>query len=89
MRGHASRAASSSVADSGGMSTVAMAVCCSHYLASFLPLIGLPFLSAAFAGLEKYQVEFFIAGVLFNTIGIVLMIRQFKNNNITASALLG
>ncbi len=77
------------MAASGVMSTVAMAVCCSHYLASFLPLIGLPFLSAAFAGLEKYQVEFFIAGVLFNTIGIVLMIRQFKNNNITASALLG
>ncbi len=87
LRGRATRTASSSVAASGGMSTVAMAVCCSHYLATFLPLIGLPFLSAAFAGLEKFQVEFLIAGVLFNTTGIVLMIRQIKNNNIPASAL--
>jgi hypothetical protein len=80
--------ANTSVAASGGMSTAAMAVCCSHYLAVFLPLIGLPFLSAAAAGLERYQVEFFAAGVLFNAVGIVLMARQLKKNDIPFTAAL-
>lgn len=89
LAGHATRSANSSVAASGGMSAASMAVCCSHYLASFLPLIGLPFLSAAVAGLERYQVQFLMAGVLFNVIGIVVMARQLKIHQVHACVLPG
>ena len=53
------KGAASGMAASGGMSGVAMALCCSHYLAGLLPLIGLPFLSTAVAGLANYQTQFF------------------------------
>lgn len=69
------KGATSSVAASGGMSTVAMALCCSHYVATFLPTIGLPFLSAAAAGLAEYQVAFFALGVLSNLAGIAVVLR--------------
>ncbi len=58
------RGATTSVAASGGMTTLSMALCCSHYVATFLPVIGLSSLSAVAAGLAEYQVQFFIVGVL-------------------------
>jgi cation transport ATPase len=64
-----------SLAASGGMSGTAMAACCAHYLVPILPLIGLPFLSAAAAGLAQYQTYFFLAGVLSNLLGIGFMLR--------------
>lgn len=60
---------------SGGMSTSAMAACCAHYLVPILPILGLPFLSAAAAGLARYQTYFFVAGVLSSVFGIVFMLR--------------
>ncbi len=79
LRAHAAgarlRGAGSSMAASGGMSTISMALCCSHYVAAFLPAIGLPFLSAAAAGLAQYQVQFFALGVLSNLLGIGYMLR--------------
>ena len=81
------KGAGTGVAASGGMSATAMAICCSHYLATFLPVIGLPFLSAAAAGLEQYQVQFFMAGVLSNLIGIAIMLRKFRHYNIPAIAI--
>lgn len=54
---------------------MAMALCCSHYLATFLPVVGLPFLSAAVAGVGQYQVEFFLLGLVSNTLGIGYMLR--------------
>lgn len=83
------RSARSSVAASGGVSTAAMAVCCSHYLGILLPLIGLPFLAAFASGLAAYQVEFFLTGVVFNLIGIGIMVRQLKMHLIPVSAVLG
>ena len=88
LSGNQLRGANTSVAASGGMSTAAMAVCCSHYLAVLLPLMGLPFLAAAAASLERYQTEFFAAGVFFNIVGIVLMVRQLKKNRMALSAVL-
>lgn len=67
------KGAASGMAASGGMSGVAMALCCSHYLAGLLPLIGLPFLSTAVAGLERYQTQFFIIGVISNILGLAYM----------------
>jgi cation transport ATPase len=73
--GGAMKGAKCSLATSGGMSTTAMAACCSHYLALVLPALGLPFLSSAAAGLANYQVYFFFAGVLSNLFGIGFMLR--------------
>jgi copper chaperone CopZ len=74
--------AGAGVAASGGMSATAMAICCSHYLVTLLPIIGLPFLSAAAASLEQYQVQFFAAGVIFNLIGIAMMLQKYRRHNI-------
>lgn len=86
LRAHAAgvrlRGAGSSMAASGGMSTVSMALCCSHYVAAFLPAIGLPFLSAAAAGLAQYQVQFFALGVLSNLLGIGYMLRLRAKNGL-------
>lgn len=79
-RGTSMKAAKCSLAASGGMSTTAMAACCAHYLAVILPVIGLPFLSAAAAGLARYQTYFFLAGVLSNMFGIGLMLRMMTRN---------
>ena len=70
------------VAASGGMSATAMAICCSHYLVTLLPIIGPPFLSAAAANLEQYQIQFFAAGMIFNLIGIAMMLHKYRRNNI-------
>jgi copper chaperone CopZ len=69
------KGAKCSLATSGGMSTTAMAACCSHYLALVLPALGLPFLSSAAAGLANYQTYFFLAGILSNLFGIGFMLR--------------
>jgi cation transport ATPase len=70
------RAAKSSMAASGGVSTAAMMACCSHYLATVLPTLGVSFLSAsAVASLEQYQAYFFLAGVLSSLFGIGLLLR--------------
>jgi YHS domain-containing protein/uncharacterized membrane protein len=75
-RGESMKAAKYSLAASGGISTTAMAACCAHYLVVILPVLGLPFLSAAAAGLAGYQTYFFLAGVVSNLFGIGLMVRM-------------
>jgi len=88
LKGRTIKAAKSSLAASGGVSTASMAACCAHYLVAFLPALGLPFLSAAAAGLVEYQVEFFFLGVISNLVGIVVMLRTMnKNGLIPAGAL--
>lgn len=76
------RAAQSSLAASGGMSTASMAACCAHYLVPLLPAMGLPFLSTAVAGIAEYQSVFFFLGVLSNLFGIGFMLRLMKRNGI-------
>lgn len=79
-QGVSMKAAKCSLAASGGMSTTAMAACCAHYLTVILPVLGLPFLSAAAAGLARYQTYFFLAGLLSNMFGIGLMLRMMTRN---------
>jgi cation transport ATPase len=79
LKGKTITAAKSSLAASGGVSTASMAACCAHYLVALLPVFGLPFFSAAAAGLAKYQVEFFFLGVISNVFGIFVMIRVMNN----------
>jgi hypothetical protein len=76
------RAAKSSMAAAGGMSTAAMAACCAHYLVPLLPALGLPFLSAAVAGIAEYQSLFFLLGVLSNLFGSGLMLRLMNRHGV-------
>jgi len=78
LKGKSIKTAKSSLAASGGVSTASMAACCAHYLVALLPAFGLPFFSAASAGLAKYQVEFFFLGVISNVFGIFIMIRTMN-----------
>ena len=82
LKGKTITAVKSSLAASGGVSTASMAACCAHYLVAFLPAFGLPFFSAAAAGLTKYQEEFFFLGVISNIFGIVIMIRTINKNGL-------
>lgn len=84
MAGVSLKGAASGMAASGGVSGVAMALCCSHYLAVILPAIGLPFLSGAVAGLAEYQTVFFVIGVISNMLGIAYMLRLMVKNGIWA-----
>ena len=77
LRGKKKTAANSSMAASGGVSAVAMMACCSHYLATLIPLLGVSFLSAtAVASLAQYQPYFFLAGLVSCLFGIALMVRM-------------
>ena len=81
LRGQKKTAANSSMAASGGVSAVAMMACCSHYLATVIPLLGISFLSAtAVASLEQYQSYFFLAGVVSCLFGIGLMVRMMRKH---------
>ncbi len=82
------KSAKSSLAASGGMSTASMAACCAHYLVAFLPALGLPFLSAAAAGLAEYQTQLFLLGVLSNLFGIGVMLRVIHKNGIIPAGVL-
>jgi len=81
LRGHRLKGVKSSLAASGGVSTAAMMACCSHYLATIIPVLGIPFLSAsAVASLAEYQVYFFLAGVFSCLFGIGLMLRMMNKH---------
>ena len=88
LKGKTIKAAKSSLAASGGVSTASMAACCAHYLVALLPAFGLPFFSAAAAGLAKYQVEFFFLGVISNVFGIIIMIRTMNKNRLIPAGFL-
>lgn len=79
-KGGSVKGAKCTLAASGGISTTAMAVCCSHYLFALLPALGLPFLSTAAASLADYQAYFFLVGVISNLFGIGLMIRMMDKS---------
>lgn len=63
------------LAATGGTSTAAMVSCCTHYLATLIPIIGLSGLSA-FVG--RYQVELFWVGLAFNAAGLTVLVRQVR-----------
>ncbi len=81
LRGKKKTAANSSMAASGGVSVVAMMACCSHYVATVIPLLGISFLSAtAVASLAQYQPYFFLAGIVSCLLGIGLMVRLMRKH---------
>jgi hypothetical protein len=81
LRNKRKTAANSSMAASGGVSAVAMMACCSHYLATVIPLLGVTFLSAtAVASIEQYQRYFFLEGIVSCLLGIGIMIRMMRKH---------
>ena len=63
------------VAGSGTMSAGSMVACCAHFLANLIPIIGIAGLAAFFV---KYQTTFLGVGILFNLIGINIMLKHKK-----------
>jgi hypothetical protein len=72
------KAARSALAASGGVSTASMAACCLHHLTDVIPVLGFPLLAVA---LQKYQVYFFLLGVLSNAYGILVMLRLMAQHD--------
>ena len=57
---------------SGGISSVSMLLCCSHYLLNVLPFLSLSFASF----LTKYTFYILLFGVISNALGIYLLIHK-------------
>lgn len=58
----------------GGISSISMILCCSHYIVNFLPFISLSF--ATF--LTRYTLYILLFGIISNIIGILIMINKIK-----------
>src|SRR3989338_5636031 len=61
---------------SGATSTAAMISCCSHYLVNLLPIIGI---TGFVTIVSQYQIQLFYAGLAFNFLGIVYMLKRLNN----------
>lgn len=66
------------MAASGTISGGSMVACCSHYLLSIIPIIGITGLSALTLFLMTYQKAFFSIGILSSIVGIGLMLNHKK-----------
>ena len=64
------------MATSGTVSGGSMIACCSHYLLSIIPLVGITGLSAFTSFLMAYQKAFFSIGILSSIVGIGLMLNH-------------
>lgn len=83
LRGGKIKAVKSTMAASGGVSATAMMACCSHYLATVIPALGVPFLSAAAVSrIAEFQTYFFLAGVLSCLVGIGMMLRMMEKRGL-------
>ena len=58
----------------GGISSISMLLCCSHYLVNFLPFISLGFANL----LAEYTFWILLFGLLSNIFGIIFMLRKAK-----------
>lgn len=73
------RAATASVAASGGVSAGSMTACCAHHLSDVLTLLGLSGLSAF---LVNYQLLFIVIGVVANLVGITIMLETIQRHQL-------
>ena len=64
------------VSTSGTISGGSMLACCSHYLLTMIPIIGITGLSTLTLFLMTYQKAFFSIGIASSALGIALMIRH-------------
>ncbi|MEK6913003.1 MAG: hypothetical protein AABX26_03560 [Nanoarchaeota archaeon] len=61
------------VAGTGGVSAGSMIACCSHFLLSVIPIVGISGLAVF---LTAYQKWFLVLGVISNIIGISVMLKH-------------
>ena len=73
------------VATSGTISGGSMVVCCSHYLLTVIPLIGITGLSAFTSFLMAYQKAFFSIGIASSAMGVAFMLHHKRNMRINDS----
>ncbi len=66
---------------SGAISGGSMLACCSHYLLSIIPLIGITGLSTFTTFSMAYQKAFFSLGIVSSIAGIVLMLNHKSKMN--------
>ncbi|MBI2475062.1 hypothetical protein HYV69_01420 [Candidatus Uhrbacteria bacterium] len=57
----------------GATSTASMISCCAHYLVNLLPILGI---AGIVTFITQYQIELFWVGLLFNLLGIILMLKR-------------
>lgn len=62
------------MAGSGGVSSISMVLCCSHYLVNFLPFISLSFANL----LTQYTFQILLFGVAANLVGIGIMLSKIR-----------
>src|SRR3989338_8587210 len=67
---------------SGGISSISMILCCSHYLLNILPFIGAFIGVSALTTLSKYTPQFLALGILSNIAGISIMFYQKRKYSI-------
>ncbi|MBI2620737.1 hypothetical protein HYW61_00735 [candidate division WWE3 bacterium] len=75
LKSTASVVAGSAVRVTGVTSTATMVACCAHHLTDVLPIIGISTLASFFG---VYAREIFLAGIVFNSIGIFYMVRLLR-----------
>lgn len=72
----AARAAEHAAAGAGtGASAVGMVACCAHHLADLAPIAGV---SGAAAFLSDWRVEFMLAGITVNAVGVAVAARRLR-----------
>jgi hypothetical protein len=79
LAGGEKKAARSTLAASGGISTASMVACCLHHITDIVPILGFSGLAAT---LQKVQTVFFLGGVISNGFGILLMLRMMAKHGI-------
>jgi|SRR3989344_536090 len=67
---------------SGGISSISMILCCSHYLLNILPFLGAFIGVSALTTLSKYTPQFLALGILSNIAGISIMFYQKRKYSI-------
>ncbi len=65
-------------AGTGGVSGAAMAACCAHHVAEFLPFLGL-FTAASFV--TRYQVQFMFLALALNVSGLIYLLFRSRKSN--------
>lgn len=65
---------------SGGIATVSMILCCSHYLLNILPFLGAVVSISALTTLSEYTPHFLLIGIASNILGIWIMFHQHKKH---------
>ncbi|MEP7162582.1 MAG: hypothetical protein ABI747_02360 [Candidatus Moraniibacteriota bacterium] len=70
---HCSKMPKGTLATTSTTSTFAMLSCCTHYLVSVIPLLGV---TGAVAVIDRYQEEFFQVGLVFSLVGILSLFQK-------------